>query len=120
VPVHGLLVDIHTGRLEWVVNGYQSLENVTTGRVGELFQNADHALDAFAKIGSATAEELKLPTTKIGELTQSARDWLKKTDQITATVEHALDAKPAAQSAGPPPLPKTPPLPAMPPPIRRR
>ena len=22
VPVHGLLVDIETGRLEWVVNGY--------------------------------------------------------------------------------------------------
>jgi carbonic anhydrase len=25
VPVHGLLVDITTGKLEWVVNGYQSL-----------------------------------------------------------------------------------------------
>src|SRR3954469_5903841 len=25
IPVHGLLVDIQTGKLEWLVNGYQSL-----------------------------------------------------------------------------------------------
>src|SRR5437763_4861450 len=25
IPVHGLLVDIHTGKLEWLVNGYQTL-----------------------------------------------------------------------------------------------
>jgi len=25
VPVHGLLLDLNTGRLEWVVNGYQTL-----------------------------------------------------------------------------------------------
>src|SRR5882757_4675355 len=26
VPVHGLLVDIETGKLDWLVNGYESLE----------------------------------------------------------------------------------------------
>lgn len=25
VPVHGMLIDIHTGALEWVVNGYEAL-----------------------------------------------------------------------------------------------
>jgi carbonic anhydrase len=118
VPVHGLLIDIHTGQLEWVVNGYQGLETVTTGKVGELFQSADHALDAFAKIGNAAAEELKLPTTKIGELTQSAQDWLKKADQITATVAQALGAKPPTPPAAPPTLPKAPT--PIPPPIRRK
>jgi carbonic anhydrase len=29
VPVHGLLIDIQTGRLEWIVNGYQTLEAAT-------------------------------------------------------------------------------------------
>ena len=37
VPVHGLLIDVHSGRLEWVVNGYQRLDAVVTGKVGELF-----------------------------------------------------------------------------------
>jgi carbonic anhydrase len=31
IPVHGLLVDIHSGRLEWIVNGYQTLEAQTSG-----------------------------------------------------------------------------------------
>jgi len=26
VPVHGMLIDIHTGALEWVVNGYSALD----------------------------------------------------------------------------------------------
>ncbi len=27
IPVHGLLVDIETGKVEWLVNGYQTLEH---------------------------------------------------------------------------------------------
>jgi carbonic anhydrase len=108
VPVHGLLVDIQSGRLEWVVNGYQSLETVTTGKGGELFQSADHALDAFTKIGHVAAEELKFPEAKIGELAESAQDWLKRTKQVTAVVEQALGQKPAIPPAVPPPLPKVP------------
>src|SRR5258708_18926153 len=30
VPVHGLLVDINTGKLEWIVNGYQTLETTAS------------------------------------------------------------------------------------------
>src|SRR6266567_7519251 len=30
IPVHGLLVDIQTGKLEWLVNGYQSLETISS------------------------------------------------------------------------------------------
>src|SRR5437764_2812631 len=30
IPVHGLMVDIETGRVEWLVNGYQSL-NTSAG-----------------------------------------------------------------------------------------
>src|SRR5215475_5311888 len=29
VPVHGFLVDIDTGKLEWLVNGYQNWESMT-------------------------------------------------------------------------------------------
>src|SRR5688572_4427201 len=32
IPVHGLMVDIENGRLEWIVNGYQALDTVVTPR----------------------------------------------------------------------------------------
>ncbi len=114
IPVHGLMIDIQTGRLESVVDGYQALDVAASGKVGELFKRTEHSLDAFAKIGHA-AEEWKLPAAKIGEVTQSAQDWLKKAEQITATVQQAMGAKTGA--ATPPPPPKGAPAP---PPIRRK
>ena len=30
IPVHGLLVDTDTGKLDWVVNGYQILETTAS------------------------------------------------------------------------------------------
>ncbi len=108
VPVHGLLIDVQSGRLEWIVNGYQGLETAASGKTGELFKQADRSLDAFAKIGHVAAEELKFPETKIGELVQTAHDWLHKADQVTGLVEEKLGQKPAVPPAAPPPLPKLP------------
>ncbi len=102
VPVHGLLIDVQTGRLEWVVNGYQVQEKVVTGKVGELFKRTDQVLDAFAKIGDIATEDLKLPDTKIGEVTGVARDWLHHAEVISETVREKFGQKPAV----PPPLPK--------------
>jgi carbonic anhydrase len=104
VPVHGLLIDVHTGRLEWVINGYQSLESVTTGSVGALFKRADQVLDAFAKIGDFATEELRLPETKIGEAVETAQDWLHKAEVVSEAVREKFGQKPTA----PPPLPKVP------------
>ncbi len=58
IPVHGLLVDILTGKLEWVVNGYQ-----TPGVTGS-------ELQLEAKIGGQEAfgAGLKLPNFNIGEM----------------------------------------------------
>lgn len=30
IPVHGLIVDVHSGSLEWVVNGYEALQRAST------------------------------------------------------------------------------------------
>ena len=44
IPVHGLLVDIETGKVEWLVNGYQTLE--TRGAsMNEAVASASHKLD---------------------------------------------------------------------------
>ena len=101
VPVHGWLIDVHSGRLEWVVNGYQHLDVVVTGKVGELFKKADHTFDAFAKIGSATAEELHLPESKIGDIATTAHDWLNRAEHIAAAVQQQIGQKPAAEPAPP-------------------
>jgi carbonic anhydrase len=107
VPVHGLLIDVHSGRLEWLVNGYQNLDAVVTGKVGELFKKADHTFDAFAKIGNAAAEELKLPESKIGDIVSTARDWLHRAEDIAAAAQQQIGQKTAAA-----PAPPTAPLPS--------
>jgi carbonic anhydrase len=107
--VHGLLIDLHSGRLEWVVNGYQSLDAVVAGKVGELFKKADQTFDAFAKIGNAAAEELKLPESKIGDIVSTARDWLHRAEHIAAAAQQQIGQKPAAEPAPPAaPPPKVP------------
>jgi carbonic anhydrase len=107
IPVQGLLIDVHSGRLEWVVNGYRSLDAVVTGKVGELFKQADHTLDAFAKIGHAAAEELKLPESKIGDIVSTARDWLNRAEHSAAAAQQQIGQKPDAEPA--PPAATTPP-----------
>ncbi len=106
VPVHGLVIDVATGRLEWVCNGYEALENVTTRPVGDLFKKADQVLDAFAKIGDVAHEELKLPDTKIGGTIAMAHDWLHKAEVVSAEVREKFGQKPP-----PAPPPKIPPRP---------
>ena len=59
VPVHGLLVDIQTGRLEWLVNGYQVWSQAAVPTV------APHAQPAAA---SGLDFKLNLPDFKIGEM----------------------------------------------------
>jgi carbonic anhydrase len=108
VPVHGLLIDLRSGKLEWVVNGYEQQNAVTTGKVGELFKKADQSLDAFAKIGHAAARELELPATKIGEAVKTAGDWLRKAEQITGVVEEKLGHPGAARPGEAPPPPRIP------------
>src|SRR5207237_2911396 len=49
IPVHGLLVDIGTGKLEWLVNGYQTLSTVTS-RWHEVVKSAGQTVDALKSL----------------------------------------------------------------------
>jgi carbonic anhydrase len=111
VPVHGLLIDVNTGRLEWIVNGYQSFETAPAGKAGELLKQADHALNSFAKIGNLAAGELKLPATKIGEFVSTTQDWLHKAETVVAAVESEIGALPGPPKAKPEKTPASPPPP---------
>jgi carbonic anhydrase len=58
IPVHGLLVDIQSGALEWLVNGYTTMGSVTVGQP----EQANWTLPAF-DVGM-----MKFPEGKIGEI----------------------------------------------------
>jgi carbonic anhydrase len=63
VPVQGLLIDVTTGKLEWLVNGYDVSSAATAA--SQLVRSVDKALEPIMnfKVG-----DLKFPETKIGEL----------------------------------------------------
>jgi carbonic anhydrase len=115
IPVHGLLVDIETGKLEWLVNGYQDWENMST-RWNEVVKSAGHTMDMMKSLTDFNIGEMKFPETKIGETVVKAEDWLaKKVGQME------FSPPPTVKPPSPAPvLPPEPPRIPVPPPIRPR
>jgi carbonic anhydrase len=134
IPVHGLLVDTETGKLDWIVNGYQTLE-MAASHLGAAAHLIGQATD---NLGHFNIGEMKFPEAKIGEMAAHAEDWLKQKAEQTeakAAEEVARSAeevtKVAAQAAayaqknwprtpGQTPSPALPPKIPIPPPIRPR
>jgi hypothetical protein len=67
VPVQGLLIDIETGNLEWLVNGYDQLGAAPTAW-SEVARSAGQMFDALKPLTGFNLGEMKFPETKIGEL----------------------------------------------------
>jgi carbonic anhydrase len=95
IPVHGLLLDIQSGKLEWLVNGYQTLGAVRVSMAEALKQTAmdsarQTAADAAnlltAKLADFKIGELKFPEVKIGDATIDPNKWLT---QLRTTVSAA-------------------------------
>jgi len=96
VPVHGLLLDIQTGRLEWLVNGYQAWATMGE-KWNEVVRSAGETVDKLKTLADFNIGEMKFPETKIGESVTKATDWLsqKVEDlQIQATESPAAAATP--------------------------
>jgi carbonic anhydrase len=116
IPVHGLLVDIETGKLEWVVNGYDA-RPAQAAPVKNIL--AASARNLMAELGAGPMAafhfgEMKFPDVKIGEIAAQAGDWVANQIQPVAT-EPAHLPLPAAPVV-PPKISKAP----MPPPVRPR
>jgi carbonic anhydrase len=109
VPVHGLLVDISTGKLDWLVNGYQRLES-TAARSVQPATAAGQVVDALKPLAAFNLGEMKFPDTKIGEIATKAEDWLAQKLAELGT--------PAAEESAQAPPPPVPPRIPVPPPIR--
>jgi len=130
IPVHGFLVDIETGRLEWLVNGYQNLE-LMTGRWNEAVKSAGETVGALGAMADFHIGDMKFTETKIGEAMGKAEDWLSKkigeleiksTPEVPSGLQTAANVAkkmveiaekhwPAPEGAPPPPLPPKVPLP---------
>jgi hypothetical protein len=138
--VHGLLLDTGTGRLDWVVNGYDAfLAKAPPGVPGGPVPKAGDALGALGTFKDFAMGEMKFPDLKIGEtaarigeqLAQQAGALESQVEQkiapVVEPVEQVMEqVQQYAQKNWPQPPPirmRPPPLPPMkkkipPPPIR--
>jgi carbonic anhydrase len=113
IPVHGMMVDIQTGKLDWLLNGYEKLGTMTS-RWNEVVKSAGQTVDAFKNLTNFNMGEMKFPETKIGETVSKAEDWIsKKVQQMEIKPKPVAIPPEEASEASPPRIP-------MPPPIRPR
>ena len=92
IPVHGLLLDIETGKLEWLVNGYEKWATMSD-RWNDVVKSAGETVDKLKALEDFKIGEMKFPETKIGETVTKATDWLaNKVDDFKI---HTSDVPPA-------------------------
>lgn len=138
IAVHGLLLDLQTGKLDWVVNGYDSMQAPLAPGLQPppKFGDLSESLGAFKEFAMG---EMKFPDTKVGETaTQfehaASQEMGKLQAQIGESIPPVAPAaseaageiaqKPAPSWTQPPPFHmRPPPLPPqkknpLPPPIR--
>jgi carbonic anhydrase len=91
VSIHGLLIDVETGRLEWLVNGYE--RPAATSASSHLAHTVAESLKPFSTLGDFKLTELKFPDTKIGELASNiAEEMVKRIQAPSAPGVKAGDA----------------------------
>jgi carbonic anhydrase len=110
IPVHGFLVDIETGKLEWIVNGYEAWQTLPAS--SDTIKGTGPMAEALGSFAAFNIGEMKFPEAKIGELATKTEDWLS---QKAEKLETKLKLIPSAA-----PAPEAPPKIPIPPPIRPR
>lgn len=101
LPVHGLLMDTQTGRLEWIVNGYTAPAPATVHPRSELKIQASvggkEIAEARVPLPSLALGEMKFPDLKIGEVNVSAA--MQQSAVPTPEQSVSAAARPAEQHA---------------------
>src|SRR5271154_6391477 len=100
IPVHGLMIDTETGKLDWVVNGYEALQTPLSPNMAKTMPKTEMAqLGVPGSFKDFEMGEMKFPEMKIGD--------------------SALPASPPKLALPPPPIARPSKAP-LPPPIRPR
>jgi carbonic anhydrase len=124
IPVHGFLVDIETGKLEWIVNGYEAWQ--TLPAASNAIKGAGPMTEELGSFTAFNLGEMKFPEAKIGELATKTENWLaQKVEKLEMAIPSPPETKPAvaqqvveyAKKHWPQP-PTLPPKIPLPPPIR--
>lgn len=126
VPIHGLMVDVNSGKLDWVVNGYQALDMAAAQKLAPDVGNGDDSHDMLKSFAPFSFGEMKMPEIKIGDTASGSQIPTAAPGQTPPPVA-PMPAKPGQVAAprppAPPPLkypaPATPKIP-VPPRIRGR
>ena len=94
--MHGLLLDLQTGRLEWLVNGYQP--TVTTDSALRLEASIGGREVFEAKVGLPGVQlgEIKFPDVKIGDLRVSIATQTTPADTAKSTASTPAPTQPPA------------------------
>ncbi|MGC9941729.1 MAG: carbonic anhydrase [Verrucomicrobiota bacterium] len=112
IPVHGLMIDTETGKLDWVVNGYNALQM----QLPPMMDRTHLAqLGAPGTFKDFEMGEMKFPETKIGDSASTASPANLASSRILNTTSSPVPDK----TSPAPPLIKPAKVP-MPPPIRPR
>lgn len=108
IPVHGLILDLATGKLDWVVNGYETLTAHAQPSMPKLNMATIGALGGFKDFEMG---EMKFPEMKIGEAAAKIEAALPVKPKLAPPVVEAVEvvAEKVAQFAQqhwpkPPPL----------------
>jgi carbonic anhydrase len=111
IPVHGLLVDIESGKLDWIVNGYETHRAQTRPGVIDFAGSSGAPIGAHGSMADFNMGEMKFPEMKIGDAT--ARTELSEIKPVVASAPPPQIQPLSAATARPPKIP-------LPPPIRPR
>ena len=116
IPIHGLMVDIGTGKLDWIVNGYEALDRpVALPPPGTRLPELGNTLAELGAGADFNMGEMKFPESKIGDVPTGLREQVAQAAQVVQKVRvtEAKNPPPVARApirqsvAAPPPvLPK--------------
>jgi carbonic anhydrase len=107
VPVHGLLVDILTGRLEWLLNGYEAMDSIAS-RWNQVVKTAGNTLESLEALTETQIGGVSLQNTKIGERLTETTNWLQE-KLSHLEIGEKPEPPPIANVPPPPPGQGTPP-----------
>jgi carbonic anhydrase len=72
IPVHGLMINTETGKLDWVVNGYETGPSAVRPDTIDFARSSGTAIGSPGSLGDFQYGEMKFPEMKIGDSSSPA------------------------------------------------